>query len=409
VASKGGNHRFAYRAAPDQCPRCHGADLTLPGSSGGIAKVSCSSTSFQGIICHANGHVPRLAPHPLPFTNPALHGPLAKADLSFCQRCHATSTGGAGSNPRFNGKIGDLVNGCEDCHNFLTAHPSSPPNDTAPWRGPFSHQNAQNLTGACALCHGANLNGVAEGGVGPACSSCHRLSVLTNKNCSSCHGSGQAGATAGLPAGAAYPDTQGAHNRHNALNKVTGACASCHTGAGIGSLSHFDQTLEVSLPASYNAKTGGPAIYLPDTVALSDPASGGGSCANVSCHGGQTTPAWRTGSVDPATECPACHRARAVSDQFNSYFSGRPVAGPPDFPSLHDFHLDALNLACIDCHDGAKLAPTHFVALDTPQFEGVPAASIRAVINYLGGSCTPDPTALYTVNIGCHGTRSWAQ
>lgn len=53
VAINGGNHPVAFRAAPDQCPQCHGGDLFQQGSKGGVARVSCTSASFNGITCHA--------------------------------------------------------------------------------------------------------------------------------------------------------------------------------------------------------------------------------------------------------------------------------------------------------------------------------------------------------------------
>src|SRR6185369_14850497 len=78
VAFNGGDHRVAFRASPGQCPQCHGSDLLLPGGKGGIAKVSCSSKSFDSLTCHTDGHLPRIAPHAVPFTDPVLHGPVAK-------------------------------------------------------------------------------------------------------------------------------------------------------------------------------------------------------------------------------------------------------------------------------------------------------------------------------------------
>jgi hypothetical protein len=53
VAFNGGNHPDVFRAEPGQCPQCHGSDLFQQGSKGGVARVSCSSSSFNGIICHA--------------------------------------------------------------------------------------------------------------------------------------------------------------------------------------------------------------------------------------------------------------------------------------------------------------------------------------------------------------------
>ena len=386
VAFNGGNHRVVYRTAPDQCPQCHGKDFLQKGSRGGVAGVSCSSTSFNGIICHANGHVPRQAPHPLPFTNPALHGQAAKQDLVFCMGCHASTPGGAGSNPRFNAKIGALLSGCEDCHNIYAAHPSTPQPDSAPWRGTVTHRDAKNLFNTCALCHGADLDGV--GGVGPACSNCHTAaSPLTAQNCTSCHGN--------PPSGTAYPDITGRHTAHNALIQVTGVCSTCHNGAGIGTLSHFNKTVNISILATYNARTGGFAHYT-STGPLTDPANNGGQCANVSCHGGITTPPWRTGTINPASDCSSCHRSKTASDQFNSYFSGR-----------HDLHVLTIGLTCTDCHDTGKLAPGHFANLATPAFEQAPSLTIRDAVNYASGSCSPNNTGT-NFSIGfCHTARSW--
>ena len=344
--------------------------------------MNCSSASFDGLTCHANGHLPRTAPHVVPFINPALHGTAAKKDLTFCQGCHAIpSISAAGSNPRFRVKIGSLVNGCEDCHDVNTAHPATSPPDSVPWRGPVSHRDAANLAVACALCHGANLDGV--GGVGPSCTSCHRAaSPLTALACTSCHGS--------PPSGGAFPNISGNHRLHNALTLVTGACSTCHSGAGIGSAKHFNQTVNAEVSADYNAKSG---------TASYDPATS--TCTNVSCHGALTTPPWRIGRIDVDTQCGLCHRSRGQQppDQFNSYFSGR-----------HDFHVFAIDLACTQCHDTGKLALGHFVNLNTPVFEQLPASTIRDAVNYVGGSCTPN-NAPGNFIIGCHPalplTRVW--
>src|SRR6185369_15395409 len=398
VTFNGGNHRVAFRAASDQCPQCHGSDFQQQGSKGGVARVSCSSSSFNGTICHANSHVPRLVPHALPFTDPALHGPAAKQDLSFCKGCHASTSGGVGSNPRFNAKIGTLINGCEDCHNIYTAHPSTPAPDSAPWRGPISHRDARNLANACALCHGVNLDGI--GAVGPACTTCHVFSPLAALNCTSCHGN--------PPSGTTFPDISGRHNVHDSLNLIKGDCSVCHGGAGIGTLNHFNGSVNVLMPSKFNAKTGGPATFTPDTaVAITSSANNGGQCTNVSCHGGVITPVWRTGLINPAVDCKSCHQSKSASDQFNSYFSVRAVVGPPAFASLHDFHLTAIGLSCTDCHDAGKLATGHFVNLETPAFEQAPSATVRSDITYVGGSCSPVNTGTnFSITI-CHGTRSW--
>jgi predicted CxxxxCH...CXXCH cytochrome family protein len=209
-----------------------------------------------------------------------------------------------------------------------------------------------------------------------------------------------------------FPNISGRHKSHNALNLVTGVCATCHNGAGIGTLNHFNQTVDVAMLASYNAKTGGPAAYVADTGAPpASRANNGGHCENVSCHGGIATPPWRTGSINPDVDCTFCHRSRTVSDQFNSYFSGSPVEGPPAFPSLHDFHINLfIGTPCTNCHDTAKLALGHYINLTTPEFELVPATTIRADVNYVGGSCTPANSGTnFSIGV-CHFapvTRSW--
>jgi predicted CxxxxCH...CXXCH cytochrome family protein len=190
------------------------------------------------------------------------------------------------------------------------------------------------------------------------------------------------------------------------LNNVTGVCSTCHDGAGIGTINHFNNVLNSSVLAAYNAKSG---------TASYTPGANGGTCTNVSCHGGQTTPPWRPkGGINVNTQCTSCHRSRAVSDQFNSYFSGNPVIGPPAFPNLHDRHVVGIGLVCTDCHDTTILAASHFVGLNTSAFEGVPAVTIRAAVTYTGSvasgasSCSPVNTGTnFTIGI-CHpGTRPW--
>lgn len=195
------------------CQVCHGGDFR------GMARaVSCFS-------CHLGG--PPFSIHPplvvqrLEWRHPINHGSWVKLDIAACQGCHG-ERGGAGSDPRFARPIRRMELGCESAdgchgngndpyapldngHNPYTAHPSREPGNPAKqdrmhWYGerlPYlddqgraqvqfvSHYNAGNLEGACALCHGALL----QGGVGPACTACHVLSPLEEPaGCISCHG-----------------------------------------------------------------------------------------------------------------------------------------------------------------------------------------------------------------------------
>jgi hypothetical protein len=170
-----GNIERSYESYIAECGGCHGLDLM---GSGGAP--SCFSTTFNGNSCHPSGPVP----HPLDgsFLEADNHGPQAKSDLTVCQACHAEPpTSGAGSNPQFN--VGIFGNGCEDCHGFNYAHPSS-------WAGPPPntrfHYSAGNIQQACTLCHGAALDGV--GGVASSCAGCHAEVVNFTLVCTYCHG-----------------------------------------------------------------------------------------------------------------------------------------------------------------------------------------------------------------------------
>ncbi|MBJ6725378.1 CxxxxCH/CxxCH domain c-type cytochrome [Geomesophilobacter sediminis] len=370
------DHRAAYVANPDLCRSCHGADLR-----GGISKVDCFN---QGNLpgCHANGHGPRVPNHPIPFKDPALHGPVAKADLTNCQTCHATA-GGAGSNPRFNLAIGSLPAGCEQsgCHNL--ANPAFPARSSAhprPWR---THNGAGNLQNACTLCHGgSSLGGTAAGGVGPACNGCHTLlaagNVPTRNHCDSCH---------------AFPPASGSHSAHLAVGSFT--CDACHSGGGTGTLAHYnhtDTTPILAVYTSYNAKSGAGQILA------------NGTCSNIRCHGGITTPAWGVGQINVATDCTTCHvddTAAATQTQYNSFHSGR-----------HDLHVNQLGLACTVCHDMTVTAGgnSHFSNLKTSAFELPAAATIKPFIQYGQAgpnSCSPGTGVPPGTSLGCHPVRTW--
>ncbi len=328
----------------------------------------------------------------MPFTDPTLHGPLAKSDLTYCEGCHATpSNGGAGSDPRYNVPIGNLTAGCESsgCHDPNTAHPTQ-------WRGftataPGGHRTAGNMANACVLCHGAAL----DGGAGPACSTCHTAgSPLTLTNCTSCHSS--------PPSGAAVPNRIGAHPVHDALaDVVANGCNSCHNGGGTGTTNHaYGRTSAyLSFLTQYNAASG---------TAAYDPATD--TCTNISCHGssrsqtstqastGQSTPgqtpAWLTGAIDVNTQCTLCHvlGLSAGSPENNSYYSGH-----------HYLHVYQKNKPCTACHDTTKLASVHFTSLTAPISEATASTTINSAVNFNGTTCNPDAGNL----TGCHGSHTW--
>ena len=355
-------HRAAYRLSPNQCRECHGTDL-----SGGVTKIGCSTNS-----CHSGNHPPRDIIHPVLFKGtPDLnkaHGGMAKKDLIICQDCHGTP-GGAGSNSRFNRPIGSLTTGCEasGCHNDNMAHPKL-------WRG---HVNSGNQANACALCHGASF----EGGTGPKCSSCHtRLFpglIPASGTCVSCHGN--------PPSGTSAPNRPGSHVVHLSIPEVKGKCEVCHTGGGSGTANH-GSSLTVAFASAYNASSGA-ASY--DSTAK--------TCANIKCHGGQTTPAW-----GEEASCTGCHTSGVAP--YNVSNTGK-----------HNIHVTA-GLACTDCHIMSNsAAPAHFSNLSSAVFNQSASNTLRSdntgYLNYNKASQTcfasgPIPAG---VTFGaCHsGIKPW--
>ena len=354
-------HRSAYQQNRDQCRECHGLDL-----KGGITKVDCFNQAGLG-QCHAGGHGPRNVPHVLPFKAGALHGPVAKSDLVYCQSCHGKA-GGPGSNPRFDVPLGSLTSGCEDCHKPFTAHPPLT-GSTAGWLG---HSTAGNMGNSCTLCHGADLTGGGVG-AGPGCNTCHTGlppgTIPAAGTCGSCH---------------ARPPASGNHSIHNALAGVTDVCGTCHNGAGSGTANHNNGTADVAFTSSYNAKSGA-------ATRNSD-----ASCNNVSCHGGVKTPIW---GGNLANDCLSCHTAGTL--QYNSYNSGE-----------HTFHVNTVGLQCTDCHDMSRTSggAGHYSGLATTVFE-LPASATIRVPGYTTAtpSCSPGrfpASGTYSVSV-CHDNKGW--
>lgn len=359
-------HRSVYRQNPDQCRECHGTDL-----KGGLTKVDCFNQAGLG-QCHAGGHGPRSIIHVVPFTDPALHGAMARKDLTICQDCHGT-VGSAGSNPSFNLVFGSLPAGCASsgCHNQNAGlgHPK-------PWN---THASAGNQANACALCHGANFGG----GSGPACSSCHKQLVATtipvSGQCISCHGY--------PPNGSVSPNVAGSHAVHLALPEVHDNCAVCHSGGGIGSAIHrtysSNRPVMVGVVTVFSAKTGAPLFNASSRT-----------CSNVRCHGGQTSPVWGSSLT---SSCVSCHAAGAT--QYNSYNSGK-----------HVDHI-ANGLACTDCHDSTALAPGHFSNLSSSAINQKASGTLRGYLNYNPTTPTCSPQAIPAGNqVGvCHANLSSIQ
>jgi predicted CxxxxCH...CXXCH cytochrome family protein len=169
------------------------------------------------------------------------------------------------------------------------------------------------------------------------------------------------------------------------------SCDTCHNGLGSGTLNHYNAAKsrtppgDAAFPATYAAQSG--ASSFDNSAAL--------NCSNVSCHGGQATPNWQTGTLDVNAQCTNCHVSGTT--QFNSYNSGE--------HTLHVGIFGGSSTSCILCHNTAALAEIHFTALATSAMEGPASATIggagTVVTTYTAGSCTPQ------AGVGCHGTRNW--
>jgi predicted CxxxxCH...CXXCH cytochrome family protein len=176
-------------------------------------------------------------------------------------------------------------------------------------------------------------------------------------------------------------------------------CATCHTGYESGSLGHYNAA---------NARTAAPMAPSPVAFASPNPfqAESGASsvtsnasaftCSNISCHGGQTTPGWQSGTLVTLSACTSCH-ARGTS-QYNSYNSGE-----------HEKHVVEEGVACTSCHTmanatGHPRATNHFDNLSTPVMDGPASDTIVPV----GGVYTPGGTpGNGGCTTTCHEPESW--
>jgi predicted CxxxxCH...CXXCH cytochrome family protein len=294
-----------------------------------------------------------------------------------------------------------IPDGCEYCHQAWTAHPTpwlpgriGTPNDVA---NATSHATAGNLAVACALCHGALLNGV--GGVAPSCMSnavggigCHATAspALNPTGCISCHA-----ASPGGPNGLAAPNRGYGHNKHaSGLGLV---CSVCHGAATYGMASHANGTADMIFSGTYRANSGITITYN----------SAAKTCSGVSCHGGQTTPDWRvSGSISVATDCLKCHEAGtgAGTPQYNSYYGRHAyhlTGAGNDFYKLNHGNV---SIACTDCHNTGALATKHFVGLDTPTLDP-PGDTIGGVSTQVSSY----NKTLKTCTTACHfgGEDAW--
>ena len=270
----------------------------------------------------------------------------------------------------------------------------------------------------CATCHA--YSGTSPIAGAPLCATCHTLANPTSAGtgvgtCLSCH-AGPSGLPAG-PTGTTFPNIAGAHAKHMALLTPL-SCDACHAGSGAGTTPHYTNAnaliaplsgpATVSLSATYNAQSGGSAGFNPSAL----------TCSSTSCHGGQVSPNWRTGSIASASQCLLCHAVNsgATASQYNDAI-GRHARGT---------HSNASTLDCTICHDMTTAntnggAVNHFKYLNTTAVSGVgtgipadqlPSGTIKFKLTNATYAITG--AATYTINattpegdggcaLSCHG------
>ena len=451
----------------DECGGCH----VVKNEPGPAVPPSCFSVSFDGRTCHAKG--PGNPPHPMDgsFLAGKVHGKVAKADLTFYQKCHSNDPyGGPGSNPRFNVGIFNPAGpapgtGCEQCHGKNLAHP-------VPWAGPNDnqvyHYSAKSIQKACTLCHGVALDGV--GGVGINCKACHAGKPITSPltaasainsrrrqhpeprvaaeggilvnhaavllanhdQCATCHGvkSSGAGSAGFLDPSPNYQafnkitDTLGDHwNGQINMNINTGYNAdnfgcylACHADDADHRLS--DSQLPVTLGAYGHGEAPHPVgdIWLEKSSHALIAVDGSPNC--LSCH------TLDDGQVPPS--CLGCHQVAPIMDPATALTNAgcaschsyppdgvTPVKTDPNRAGQHGehFNLTADTGNCSACHDGAGSDTTnHYIRIDqtTPRYPAV--VNLLVTYNAKSGPAMYDPQTQTCSSVSCHGgltTPNW--
>ena len=190
-------------------------------------------------------------------------------DPTNCLACHTDKTVAHGSVDHTGNNLVTLSSQCASCHD-----PGSAANATVD----VTH------SGNCNLCHTASIPDLQSGLSAGTCVTCHGSDVGTvHPSCTTCHGE--------PPNGSSSPNRDRAHSEHDVLGfgSVSPSCNACHSGAPI-----------TAAPRSVSR----PALMI---RAVARQASTAAPAPTLSCHGGQTTPNWATGTLNVNTQCTSCH------------------------------------------------------------------------------------------------------
>jgi predicted CxxxxCH...CXXCH cytochrome family protein len=307
-------HATSPVATPSGCISCHSNPPAGNAHSkhlalSGVTCDVCHSGAGTNTELHANGTVNVSLTNPFVAKILSLLATVMPKTVTFsydaaARTCSGVSCHGGLTTPSWNGE----TTTCISCH-------GNPPAGNA-------HSKHLSLAGVtCDACHngaGANTALHANGTVNVSVATTFVTKTGTfNYNsasgtCSavSCHG-GQP--TPSWTTGSAVctschgnPPAGNAHSKHLALSGAT--CDTCHSGAGAGTSLHANGTVNISHNFNVTTRT----------------------CSGVSCHGGQTTPAWDT----PSAGCTTCH-------------------GNPPVGTGHSTHLALSGATCATCHSGA--------------------------------------------------------
>lgn len=426
----GVSHTTTDQGNVGTCAVCHtgGANSTIKPPVPATGAAGC----FNATMCHFHA-VDAIGT----FRNPAVHGPVAKADLTVCQNCH-----GVKNTTTFDGALladGTRTTACSSCHTFAKAHATD-------WQGSgtYSHRTAGNIANACSICHDvtqgrtaplaaapscfsttftnglgqartchANGPGVAphvvpynnhnatartntnyclgchqvaaNATVPPGCQNCHLTSpVATPSGCTSCH--------ANPPNAATYPNIAGRHAAHGSIN-ATNVCTECHSGLGLGTVDHLNRARARTATVQANpvvfgtlAKTGG---LVPTYTAAT------GVCAATYCHGNGSSmdkpasavlsPSWNTPFLTgvAANDCIKCH----------------------GYPPATTVHTGKVPTDCIGCHPHVNASGTGFTDA---------TKHINGSIEAIGAHSFPNPGSAHKsasngtgcITSGCHAANA---
>jgi predicted CxxxxCH...CXXCH cytochrome family protein len=133
----------------------------------------------------------------------------------------------------------------------------------------------------------------------------------------------------------------GTHTTHVNTGTYNMPCANCHTGAGSGSAVHVNNTVNLSIAATYGGSYDG------DGAGDHTSGAGYGDCSSVYCHSdAQSSPTYQnpTWGTTLPTDCTGCHN--------NDVPSGTPMDSGSHTAHINDTDSEVgRNLECATCHE----------------------------------------------------------